>query len=119
MPRRHFTEQEANATLPFVERVVRDIVADYSAWKDALERYELAIAGATVQTGEPIEAARLRLHVDDLAERIEGFIAELEQVGCALKEFEDGVVNFPARVDDREVALSWRLGESSVALAED
>lgn len=119
MPRRHFTVQEANATLPFVERVVRDIVSDYAEWKDALERYELAIAGATVQTGEPAEAERLRLHVDDLAERIEGFIAELEQVGCALREFETGVVSFPARLDDQDVALSWRLGEPEVALREE
>ena len=115
MPPRHFTVPTANATLPFVERVVRDIVADYGRWKDALERYELAAAGATMATGEPADAERLRLEVDDLAARIEGFVAELNHVGCVLKGFEEGLVDFPATLDGREVCLCWRLGEAEVA----
>lgn len=115
MSRRHFSVPDANATLPFVERVVRDVVGDYGRWKDALEQYELAAAGATVSSGEPEEAGRLRLRVDDLAARIEGFVEELNQVGCVLKGFEEGLVDFPARMDDREVYLCWRLGEPGVA----
>lgn len=115
MRRRYFTVPEANATLPFVERVVRDIVGDYGRWKDALERYELAVAGATAAGGEPPEATALRNEVDSLAARIEGFIAELEQVGCTLKGFEDGLVDFRARRDERDVVLRWRLGQTSVS----
>ena len=115
MPPRQFSVQEANATLPFVERVVRDIVTDYAGWKDALEQYELAAAGATVASGEPEEAERLRLRVDELAARIEGFVEELATVGCTLKGFEEGLVDFPARLDNRDVVLCWRLGEPDVA----
>lgn len=115
MPSRHFSAQEANATLPFVERVVRDIVTDYASWKDTLEQYELAVAGATVASGEPEEAERLRLLVDELAARIEGFVEELAAVGCTLKGFEEGLVDFPARLDNRDVVLCWRLGEPEVA----
>ena len=114
MRRHYFTVPEANATLPFVERVVRDIVSDYGRWKDALERYELAAAGATAARGESPEAEALRREIDVLAERIEGFIAELEQVGCTLKGFEDGLVDFRSRRDDRDVFLCWKLGEPTV-----
>lgn len=114
MPR-YFSITEANATLPFVERVVRDIVQDYARWKDALERYELAVAGATADGGEPDDARELRHRVDDLAGRIETFIEELEQVGCVLKGFEEGLVDFRSRMDEREVFLCWKLGEPEVA----
>ena len=110
MGHRDFTPEEATATLPYVERIVRDIVAAYGEWKDALERYELAVAGVTVATGESPEAEEMRCQVDALAARIEGLVQELTPVGCTVKGFDDGLVHFPSR----EGPLRWRLGEASV-----
>jgi hypothetical protein len=36
---RHFTLDEANRTLPFVGRIVHDIVEEYRRWRENIYRY--------------------------------------------------------------------------------
>ena len=114
MARKHFTRDEANRTLPLVRRIVQDIVDEYGQWKASLAGYELA-AGAQ-RSGEPesAEAVVLRERVDEIARTINGYIAELEQVGCVLKGFDDGLVDFRSQLDGRDVWLCWKLGEEEV-----
>lgn len=110
-----FTRDEANRTLPLVRRIVQDIVDDYGRWKESLGRYELEAAHQQPEAGETPEAIELRQSVDAIAQRINAYIAELEQIGCVLKGFDDGLVDFRGRLDDRDVWLCWRLGESLVS----
>jgi hypothetical protein len=114
MAKIYFTIEQANSTLPLVRRIVQDIVEDYRRWKECLARYELAAAHQRPHEGESAEAVRLRDLVDETAQRINGYIAELEQIGCVLKGFDDGLVDFRSRMDGRDVYLCWRLGESEV-----
>ena len=114
MAKRYFTLEEANRTLPLVRRIVGDIVTDYRGWKECLARYELAAAYRRPEQGESAEAASLRERVDEIAQRINGYIAELEQVGCVLKGFDDGLVDFRSRLEGREVYLCWKLGEGEI-----
>ena len=114
MARKYFTPDEATQTLPLVRRIVQDIVADYEAWKQCLAAYELAAANQRPEEGESDEAVALRERVDEIARRINAYIAELEQIGCVLKGFDDGLVDFRGRLDDRDVWLCWKLGEPEV-----
>jgi hypothetical protein len=114
MAPKYFTPDEANRTLPLVRRIVEDIVRAYGDWKDALRRYELAAAAQRPGEAESPQAVATRERVDEVARTINGYIAELEQVGCVLKGFDDGLVDFRGRVDGRDVWLCWRLGEPGV-----
>ena len=114
MKKIYFTIEEANRTLPLVRRIVQDIVDDYRHWKEALARYELAAAYQRPDQGESPEVVTRRREVDDIAELINGYIAELEQVGCVLKGFDEGLVDFRGRMEERDVWLCWRLGETEV-----
>lgn len=111
---RYFTVAEANRTLPLVRRIVSDIVTDYRYWKDRLYRYELAAAGDRADDGESAEAALLRDELDRLAHAINAWVEELTPIGCALKGFEDGLVDFPSRLQDRDILLCWKLGEPEI-----
>jgi hypothetical protein len=114
MPRKYFTPEEANRTLPLVRRIVQDIVDAYREWKASLGRYELAAAAQQGSEGESAEAVALRERVDEVARTINIYISELEQVGCVLKGFDDGLVDFRGRVEGRDVWLCWKLGEAGV-----
>jgi hypothetical protein len=114
MDTRIFRRDEANRTLPLVQRIVQDIVDDYGRWKESLGQYELAAAHQRPDSGESPEAVAMRQQVDVVAQRINGYIAELEQIGCVLKGFDDGLVDFRGRLDGRDVWLCWRLGEAEV-----
>lgn len=110
----YFTPDEANRTLPLVRRIVQDIVDDYECWKDGLARFEVAVARQQAAEGDSAETIVLQRRVDEIAQRINGYIAELEQVGCVLKGFDDGLVDFRGQMDGRDVWFCWKLGEPEV-----
>lgn len=109
-----FTLAEANRTLPLVERVVRDIMAVYPEWKDLVARFELAAAQSRPDWGESKEQLDLKAQIDAVAARINGFLAELEQIGCEFKGFDLGLVDFHGRLDEREILWCWKYGEDRI-----
>lgn len=115
MNRRHrtFTLAGANATLPLVSRVVADLVRLHAVWRAAVTSYELAQADADASE-ESAMAREARLEVGRLAGEIESCLEELEQVGCLFRDFDLGLVDFPAEHDGRIVHLCWQHGESEV-----
>lgn len=110
-----FTVDRANRTLPLVRRIVADIVQEYPRWRDLVARYELLVAGARPEWGESDEMQRVHRHIDGLAERIESYRRELEQVGCHLKDAATGLVDFHGLYQGRLVCLCWKHGEDQVA----
>ena len=111
---KYFTVEEANKTLPLVKRIVSDILEDYAAWRDRMHKYELLSAGTTEESGESPEQVALREDVDEAAHRINGYMEELTQIGCVFKGFEQGLVDFYSKRDDRDVFLCWKHGEAAV-----
>jgi len=112
---KYFTVEEANATLPYVRRVVEDIIQDYEQWRDRVHRYEVITTSAGNAGDESEEQLRLRREADEIARRISAFINELASVGCVFKGFQGGLVDFYSRRDGRDVFLCWKLGEDEVA----
>jgi hypothetical protein len=110
-----FTVVQANRTLPLVSRIVADVVAEHPRWRQLVAEYEVAALSSRPDTGETAEQQRLRAEIDAVARRIDGYARELSSVGCQLKSYEDGTVDFYARHHDRLVLLCWRLGEEAVA----
>jgi hypothetical protein len=110
-----FTVAEANRTLPLVRRIVADVVAEHPRWRQLVAEYEIAALSSRPEVGESAEQQRLRGEVDAVARRIDGYVRELRAVGCRIKSYEDGTVDFHARHQQRLVLLCWRLGEEAVA----
>ena len=115
MPRKFFTLAEATRTLPLVKRVVQDIQTVYPEWKDLVARYELIAAQARPEWGESKEQLDLKTQIDTIAGKINGYLQELEQIGCEFKGFDEGLVDFHGRLDEREILWCWKLGEDRIA----
>jgi hypothetical protein len=109
-----FTVEEANRTLPLVQRIVRDLLEEYPRWRSAVSHYEVLSGGARADWGETPELLDARLAVTGLAERINGYLGELAEIGCVFKGFEAGLVDFYSLREDRLVFLCWRLGEGRI-----
>ena len=107
--RRVFTLEEANSTLPFVRCVVKDIVETH---KKISELYGLW--RRSVDDGHQSSADELERNIRELLDAKDHFLGELDQVGCEFKDLQQGLVDFPARLDNRVVYLCWRLGEPEV-----
>lgn len=111
---RLFTLEEAEHTLPLVRRIVADLVAEHPGWRAGVSRYEALSLAANAETGETPEMVEVRLDVAHRAERIGGFLRELEGIGCRFKGFESGLVDFPSLRNDQPIYLCWRLGEERI-----
>ena len=114
MPHKFFTLSEANRTLPLVKRVVQDIAAYYPSWRDLVSKYELIAAEARPDWGESPEQLGLKSQIDAVARKINACLVELEQVGCEFKGFEEGLVDFHGKLEDREILWCWKLGEDRI-----
>ncbi len=110
MPK-YYTVEEANKTLPLVRRIVTDIVASHHDRVEAIKEY-----GHLDHDFESMQIRRRELdeQLRELTDRINRFIDELEDVGVIFKGFEEGLVDFYAMMNDREVFLCWKLGEAQV-----
>jgi hypothetical protein len=111
--RSRFTIEEANKTLPLVRRIVSDAVRDYWRWQEKVREYEEVAANRTIDEPND-EAVRLERETQQLARDIDGYIAEIRQLGVQMKGIDSGLVDFPAEVNGRSVLLCWQLGEESV-----
>ncbi len=113
-PNKYFTAEEANNALPYVRRIVEDIVTEYDQWRDCIYRYEVLATTSKSEEGETEEQVELREEVDQIAQRINKLIDELSNVGCVFKGFEGGLVDFYGRSNGRDICLCWKLGEPDV-----
>lgn len=113
---RLFTLDEAQRMLPLVRSIVRDIVERYASFKGQVEFYR---AGQqALKEGFPPPAGydreRLKREIEANKEAVMTVVGELTELGMDLRDYEEGMVDFPARLGDDIVYLSWKLGEEKV-----
>jgi len=111
--RRTYTAADADRTLPFVSRVVEDIVAEHARWRALVAALEMANATRVADVSDP-RAESLERDVLAAAARLDAYAAELAPLGVVVQSHELGLVDFPATVDGRPAFLCWRLGEPAV-----
>ncbi|MHB1328404.1 MAG: DUF2203 family protein [Gemmatimonadales bacterium] len=112
---RIFSLEEAERTLPLVRRILVDLQAEYDSWRGAMADYELLAAGSRADLGETPELVAARESVTFAADRVNGLLMEVEEIGCVFKGIDEGLVDFYALRDDRLVFLCWRLGEERIS----
>jgi hypothetical protein len=115
-PSRLFTVQEANAMLPLVRAITTDLAQLAQEVIDRRQRLDHLTAGRDISAGNPYddELAQIEEELEKDTRRLQEYIEELRQLGVEPKGPE-GLVDFPAMIDNRPVFLCWRLGEPEVA----
>jgi hypothetical protein len=109
---RFFSVEDAERTLPLVRRIVADIVEGYRALQSRVREYNALASPDDGAAADP--ALALQRQIERQADRIDGYVAELEQLGCFFKGFDAGLVDFRARYRGRTIDLCWKLGESRI-----
>jgi hypothetical protein len=100
-----FTLEQANRSLPYVRRIVEDIVKVHQSAVDAK---------AAVQSADVDAKPALQARLDSTVDRLHELSEELELAGVELKDYTTGLVDFMSRHNDRDIYLCWRLGEERI-----
>ena len=104
--KKYFDVGEAERALPYVSRVVQDLMDCYQAVVGIRRRIEHVHCK---ESQEHLEA-EYETAMDELGDLVD----ELHQVGVELKDFEKGMVDFPSVHEDREIYLCWQQGQDHV-----
>jgi hypothetical protein len=105
---RHYTLEEANATLPRV----RELIETLRSASDQLGDREARVALSEATPGNGGGDAGRRVSEGFLTMR-EAMI-ELREREVVLRDLDRGLVDFPALRDGREIYLCWEEGENEI-----
>ena len=104
-PQRRFTVEQANKTLPLVRRIVGDIVQTHEEIAQLQEQLELAKSG---------QQSMLQGRLQTSLSHLQDYVDELTEVGCDLKDYRLGLIDFIGQHHGRDICLCWKLGEETV-----
>jgi len=107
---KHFSVEEAEALIPRIENIfeaIAELVAQAEVKADALRRRR---DDGGDPAGEAIERGQLQF----LAQSVDAQLRRIVELGGVPKGVDPALVDFPHRLDGREVYLCWRLGEKRV-----
>lgn len=110
--KKFFTPEQANAMLPLVQSIVKDISQLAHALRDRharLERLSQGGVGKGIVTPSQLEEEQAAWESDSV--RLQECVAELNGLGVEMKDLFLGLVDFPGLMDGREICLCWKLGE--------
>lgn len=114
---RFYAIDEANASLPEVERILaalRDQREELIALRDRV--VAASPPDDEAPTADVAERIRLlRLGMQGLIDQMQAGVARLVEMEITLRDISTGLIDYPALVSGRPIWLCWRLGEDEVA----
>jgi hypothetical protein len=105
---RHYTLEEANAALGWVEETIVALRAARAGLGDEEAREALSEAGPQNGGGIPGRV------VSEAFVELRSALARLQEAEVVLRDLDRGLVDFPAVRDGREVYLCWIEGEDEI-----
>ncbi|HLL86445.1 MAG TPA: DUF2203 domain-containing protein [Thermoleophilaceae bacterium] len=105
---RHYSVEQANAALGWVEERLERLRAAHARLTDEEARAALRAASPTNGGGAP------GLVVSDGFLSLQSALRELQEMEIVLRDLDRGLVDFPSVRDDREVYLCWEQGEDEI-----
>ena len=116
MDQRYFTADEANEALLEVRPLTEELVGHRRALVELQERQSAVTARIAGNGGnvEPHELEEVQELLDEEVAGIARCVARIHEVGALVKDLDDGLVDFHATRDGRDVLLCWRLGEDEI-----
>jgi hypothetical protein len=106
---RHFTRAEAEALLPTVEPILRELRTARDRLTDAEAHQLLADTAPTNGGGAPGREVG------------EGFLAvrrllgAVQEMGIVVRDIDRGLIDFPALIDGEEIYLCWQFDEDGIS----
>jgi hypothetical protein len=112
-----FTLKEAERTRAEVEPVLLEAMQAHRKMAE-LEQGLSSLAERIMRSGGMLvsreRAGKLRAEHDALGDAVREALERIQATGCVVKDLDVGLLDFPARINNEEVYLCWRVGEDRI-----
>ncbi|MBI1831956.1 MAG: DUF2203 domain-containing protein [Planctomycetes bacterium] len=111
---RHYTLDEANAMLPLLRSILRDVTV---LANDLRGRYETIVRLQNTPGLDRVQQEEIQRLLEEFEtgqDKMREYEIELEKLGVELKDHYTGLIDFRHLRDGKEVFLCWRLGEPEI-----
>ena len=113
--RKCYTLDEANAMLPLLRAILRDVTTLANELRERYERLARLQKPEGLDQAHQEEVQHLAAEFERGQEKMHEYEFELQKLDVELKDYYTGLIDFRHLKDGREVYLCWRLGEEEVA----
>ena len=110
METRILSLNEANSMLPLLKSIVIDVMEHWNvilAKREEVDKLKKQAPGSA-------ELKETKVELNSFIDKINGYIKEIENLGCLVEEFKRGIINFPSLYHGRKVFLCWKPDEKEV-----
>ena len=114
--KKYYTVEEANAMLPLLRSILRDVTDLANDLRDRHARIQRlqAEGDGALDEAHAEELQDIESEFERGQERMREYLDELKKLQVELKDFFTGLIDFPSKRNGREVYLCWKLGEPKV-----
>jgi hypothetical protein len=114
--RKYFTVERANAMLPLVRAIVKDLAELSRDVIDRRDRLAHLLAGRNGQSTDVYseELVQIEEELEKDGRRLRDYVEELTKLGLEPKNGQEGLVDFPTLIEGREAYLCWKLDEPEI-----
>jgi len=112
-----FTLDEAQSLLPVLESLLKRAIEG----KQSAEEVESGLSELArriyLSGGMRVDlslVAKQRGEMEAHLQRVRESVAEMDAIGVQVKDLEQGLLDFPCRMDDQVVLLCWKMGETAI-----
>lgn len=117
MAMKTFTLDEAQSLLPVLEALLKRALDGKQAAEDVESRLADLSRRIYLSGGMRVDissVARERAEMESHLTRVRESIAEIDSIGVQVKDLENGLLDFPFKLEDEVVLLCWKMGEPAI-----
>lgn len=110
---KHFSHEEAEALIPKIQGVMQTALELKSQAEKKLKQFNRLEKNS--KKTNPVELAIARSQTEFLVAQIKEQLEAVAKMGATPKGLNPCLVDFPARINGREVYLCWKYGEDRLS----
>lgn len=112
-----FTIEQARAMLPLLRLIVTDIALSHRELTERKSNLRRMVRRSEGQARFQMYNAEISEIQEDLKSEsvhLDDYVSELERLGVVLRSAHDGIVDFPAMIDDQPAFYTWQMDQPDV-----
>ena len=112
-----FTLDEAQSLLPVLESLLKRALEGKQAAEEVESRLTDLGRRIYLSGGMKVDisgVARERAEMESHLARVRESIAEIDSIGVQVKDLDNGLLDFPFKLEEEVVLLCWKMGEPAI-----